>query len=65
MGKKITVTYEVTYYLIGKTKQEYLGWLDDHADTKSQRKWWAIDRFIGHHNLPLFDKKAKLKVKEH
>lgn len=64
MGKKITITYQVTYNLTGKTQQEYLEWLDDNKDTKKSRRWWAIDRFIGHHNLPLFDKKAKIKIEE-
>lgn len=66
MSKKVTVTFQVTYDLrFGKTRKEYLAWLDDYKDTKSQRKWFVIDRFVGHHNLPLFDKKAKMTVKEH
>ena len=63
---KVTVTYTVTYDLSNKTSagKEYLDWLDDSRDSKANRKWFAIDRFIGHHNLELFDKKAKLSVKE-
>lgn len=65
MSKKVTVTFTVTYNFSGKLLKEYLGWLDDYKDTKAQRKWFVIDRFVGHHNLPLFDKKAKMIVKEH
>lgn len=63
---KVTVTYTVTYNLGNKssTGHEYREWLDDDKDTKSNRKWFAIDRFIGHDNLALFDKKAKLTVTE-
>ena len=63
---KVTVTYTVTYNLSNKssTGREYQEWLDEDKDTKSTRKWFAIDRFIGHHNLELFDKKAKLTVSE-
>lgn len=63
---KVTVTYTITYDLSPKSKagREYLAWLDDYKDTKNNRKWFVIDRFIGHHNLGLFDKKAKLTIKE-
>lgn len=63
---KITVTYTITYDLgpRSSTGREYLEWLDDSKNTKGSRKWFVIDRFIGHDNLPLFDKKAKLSVKE-
>ena len=63
---KVTVTYTVTYNLSPKSSvgREYLEWLDDYRNTKASRKWFAIDRLIGHHNLELFDKKAKLTVTE-
>jgi hypothetical protein len=63
---KITITYTVTYDLSSKSKvgKEYKEWLDDDRDNKANRKWFVIDRFIGHHNLALFDKKAKLIVTE-
>lgn len=65
MSRKVTVTYSVTYDLSkGEVAKEYLEQLNDYRDTKSQRKWFAIDRFIGHDNLRLFDRKAKLKVTE-
>lgn len=65
MSKKVTVTYSVTYDLgKGAVAREYRQQLNDYRDTKSQREWFVIDRFIGHDNLRLFDKKAKLKVTE-
>lgn len=65
MSRKVTVTYTVTYDLSkGALAQEYLEYIDDYRDNKANRKWFAIDRFIGHHNLWLFDKKAKLTIKE-
>lgn len=65
MSKKVTVTYQVTYDLSqGKVADEYHEWLDDYRDSKDRRKWFVIDRFVGHHNLALFDRKAKLTVKE-
>lgn len=65
MGRKVTVTYKVTYDLTqGDLAQEYLEYIDDYRDNKANRKWFAIDRFIGHHNLWLFDKRAKLTIEE-
>lgn len=65
MSRKVTVTYTVTYDLTkGEIANEYLEQLGDYPDTKGQRNWFALDRFIGHHNLRLFDNKAKLKVTE-
>ena len=65
MSKQVTVTYSVTYDLSkGEIADEYREQLHDHRDTKGQRKWFAIDRFIGHDNLKLFDRKAKLQVAE-
>lgn len=63
---KVTITYTITYNLSNKssTGREYQEWLDGDKDTKPSRKWFVIDRFVGHHNLPLFDKKAKLTVEE-
>jgi len=63
---KVTITYRVTYNLDPKSSvgREYRQWLDDDRDTKASRKWFAIDRFIGHDNFKLFDKKAKLTIKE-
>ena len=64
--KKVKVTYTITYNLSNKSAKgrEYREWLDDYKDTKSARKWFAIDRFIGHDNLRLFDRNATLKVEE-
>lgn len=65
MSRKVTVTYSVTYDLRkGEIADEYREQLNDYRDNKAQRKWFVIDRFIGHDNLHLFDKKAKLKVTE-
>lgn len=64
MSKKITVSFTVNYKFKGDLLEEYLDQLQGNKDTKSQRKEFAIDRFIGFHNLPLFDRKAKLTVKE-
>jgi hypothetical protein len=63
---KVSVTYTVTYNLSPKSSvgREYLEWLEDDKNTKSSRKWFVIDRLIGHHNLALFDSKAKLTVTE-
>lgn len=65
MSKKVTVTFSITYDFKGQLLKDYLGWLDDYNDTKNQRKWFVIDRFVGHHNLRLFDQKAKMTVQEH
>lgn len=65
MSKKVTVTYTVTYDLRkGKLAREYVEQLGDYNDTQRQRRWFVIDRFIGHKNIQLFDRKAKLLVKE-
>lgn len=65
MSKQVTVTYTVTYDLSkGEASNEYFEQLNDYEDTESQREWFAIDRFIGHDNLRLFDKAAKLTVTE-
>ena len=65
MSRQVTITYSVTYDLSkGEVAEEYREQLFDHRDTKGQRKWFAIDRFIGHDNLRLFDRKAKLEVSE-
>lgn len=65
MSKQVTVTYSVTYDLSkGEIADEYLEQLDDHEDTPGQRSWFAIDRFIGHHNLALFDNQASLHIEE-
>ena len=70
MGKKVTVSLEVTYDFRGKLLAEYLEQLGDDKDTKEQRKWFVIDRFIGHDNYAYFmetniiDRKSKLKTKE-
>ena len=64
MPKRITLTYSVTYTFKGDLLKEYEEQLHGHRDTKSQRKWFAIDRFIGHDNLRLFDRKGKLKIHE-
>ena len=64
---KVTVTYTVTYNLSPKSSvgREYLEQLNDYKDSKAQRKWFAIDRFVGHEYMSLFDKRAKLTVTEH
>ena len=65
MSRKVTVTYTVTYDLRkGDLRKEYLEQVDTYRDSKEHRKWFAIDRFIGHHNIPLFDPKAKLRITE-
>lgn len=65
MSKQVTVTYTVTYDLSeGDIAQQYREWRDDYRDSKERRKWFAIDRSIGHHNLRLFDLAGKLTVKE-
>jgi hypothetical protein len=65
MSRKITVTYTVTYDLRkDDLAQEYMQYVDSYRDNKANRKWFAIDRFVGHNNLRLFDKKAKLQVTE-
>lgn len=66
MTKKVTITYTITYNLSNKSAsgREYQEWLDGDKDTKSARKWFVIDRFIGHDNLALFDKNATLKIEE-
>jgi hypothetical protein len=70
MGRKVTVSLEVTYDFKGELLEDYLEQLGDHRDTKSQRKWFAIDRFIGLSNLDtllsenIIDRNAKVKVLE-
>lgn len=65
MSRKVTVTYTVTYDLRqGEVADEYRESLDSYRDNKEQRKWFVIDRFVGHDNLALFDKQAKLKITE-
>lgn len=65
MSKKVTLTYKVTYDLTQpELLEEYLEQLHGHDDTEGQRTWFAIDRFIGHDNLRLFDKTAELFVSE-
>jgi len=65
MSRKVTVTYTMTYDLSkGEIADEYREYVDDYRDNKANRKWFAIDRFIGHDNLHLFDRKAKLEVTE-
>ena len=63
--KKISVTFQIVYdFEEPSLLKEYKGWLDDSVDCFENRQWFAIDRFIGHHNMPLFDEKAILKVEE-
>jgi hypothetical protein len=65
MSKKVTLTYTVTYDLReGELAEEYEEQLEGYRDAKEHRKWFAIDRFIGHDNLRLFDKQAKLTFEE-
>jgi hypothetical protein len=65
MSRKVTVTYTVTYDLRkGNLAEEYKESLEDYRDHKNQRKWFVIDRFVGHDNLKLFDPKAKLRITE-
>lgn len=62
--KQVSVTFSVTYDFVDELLEEYLEQLNDYSDTPSQREWFVIDRFVGHDNLRLFDKQAKLAVKE-
>ena len=70
MGKKVTVSLEVTYDFRGDLLKEYLEQLGDHRDTKTQRGWFVIDRMIGHNNLDtllsekVIDPRTKVKIKE-
>jgi len=65
MSRKVTVTYTVTYDLRkGEVADEYYEQLNDYRDSKSQRKWFVIDRFIGHNNLVKCDSQAKIRVTE-
>jgi hypothetical protein len=70
MGRKVTVSLEITYDFKGELLRDYCQWKDDYPDTKSARKWFVIDRFIGHDNLDkllsenIIDRKAKVVVKE-
>lgn len=70
MGKKVTVSLEITYDFRGELLRDYLMWKDDHRDSRTMRQWFVIDRFIGHDNLNtllgenIIDSKAKLIVKE-
>jgi len=65
MSKKITVTITATYDLTeGEIADEYREQLMDYRDSKSQRKWFAIDRFIGEENLDNLDPASKLVVTE-
>ena len=65
MSKQVTITYSITYDLRqGEVAEEYLDQLGDYEDTVGQRSWFAIDRFIGHHNLALFDSQATLHLEE-
>jgi hypothetical protein len=60
MARKIKISFSVEYKLTGKLEKEYREWLDDHPNSAKARRWFAIDRFVGHHNLELFDKAAHL-----
>ena len=65
MSKQVTLTYSITYDLSkGEVADEYFEQLNDHEDTAGQRRWFAVDRFIGHHNLALFDSQAYLHIEE-
>lgn len=70
MGKKVTVSLEVTYDFRGEVLKDYEEWLGGYRDTRTGREWFVIDRFIGHDNLNtllgenIIDSKAKLIVKE-
>jgi hypothetical protein len=65
MSKKVTVTYTITYdFTQGEIAEDYLEQLMDYEDTKEQRKWYALDLFIGEDNMELIDKAATLTVTE-
>ena len=65
MSKKVTVTLTATYDLSdGEIADEYREQIDDYADSRSQREWFAIDRMIGHDNLKKFDSQTMLMYKE-
>jgi hypothetical protein len=62
--KQISVTFTVTYDFKDELLEEYLEQLDDYPDNYAHREWFAIDRFVGHHNLVRFDPEAKLTIQE-
>ena len=62
--KQISVTFTVTYDFKDELLAEYLEQLNDYPDNFEHREWFAIDRFVGHHNLTLFDQEAKLTIQE-
>lgn len=64
MTKRIEVVIRVSYEFKGQFLKDYLGWLDTTPDSKSARKWFAIDQLIGHEQLSNIDKKATTIVKE-
>ena len=57
------VTYEVEYdFSDPKVWKEYIEWLDDYSDTQSERKWFAIDRAIGHEDATSVDPAGTVRV---
>lgn len=61
---KYVATISIEYEFEGDLLEEYQESLDDYPDTVEQRKWFIIDRFVGHDNLQLFDQAAKLTIEE-
>lgn len=71
MGRKVTVSLTVTYdFGNRKLREEFLDWVGDENDTRSMRRWFAIDRAFGHNNIEtmlaenIFDPKVRVKVEE-
>ena len=59
----IKVTYEVEYdFANPDIWSEYSQWLDDDSDTRSARKWFAIDRAIGHEYQTTVDPQGTVKA---
>jgi len=59
----IKVIYEVEYdFSNPDIWSEYSQWLDDHADTMSTRKWFAIDRAVGHEENTTVDPQGIVRI---
>jgi len=66
MSKKMLINIGVKYDLsTGELAKEYREWLDDYRDSKNMRKYFVIDRLIGHNQLSKVDKKARVRVTEY
>jgi len=57
------VIYEVEYdFANPDVWSEYTEWLDDYPDTRSARKWFVIDRAIGHEDATSVDPAGTVRV---